>query len=423
MGWKAKFACILLLATAWSVYHEHYVGDWKRTINIDGIGYNAYLPALFIHDGNLSWDCYHTVYEQEPVLSNRLQDFRKPTHNGHFVNKYPPGLAVTQLPFWMIAWGTTGFSHRVSGLERPFEIAVFANNLFWLFAGLWFLMLLLLRKNWPPNRALLAIGILLFSTNLFHFITFDNSLTHSVSLGFSLMALYLTDVYAEKGRLRLLWGILFLIMVLFWLRPVNVLMVPFLLMFLFFRTEKVKTGYREVLSALLAGVAALLFYFGDIKLQTGNWLVYSYGNETFVFTDWRFDDVLFGYRCGWFLYTPVLLAVLFFWFRNENKKLVTGYTIWFLITIWFISTWNEYCYGCRLGNRPMIDYLGFFLVPAMGARYNAGKKLKTTGLIFLLFCTYYNQILHYQYRHYLLDWCDVKKEQFWQVFLRTHRPH
>jgi hypothetical protein len=200
-------------------------------------------------------------------------------------------------------------------------------------------------------------------------------------------------------------------------------MVPlFVFYYLWGGNTQPKIQTKEVALGLFFAALAIFFYLGDIKLQTGNWFVYSYQNEKFVFNEWHLGDVLLGYRCGLFLYVPVLLLFVVFWLKNKNKKLVWSYAITLLIVAYVISTWNEYCYGCRLGNRPMIDYFAFFVVPLIHVRFDLKKWVRNMVILLLVFCMYYNQILHYQYRHYLLDWCYVKKEQFWQVFLRTHKP-
>lgn len=415
---------IFLFASAWSVYHEYYRGGFKKTINIDGIGYNAYLPALLIHDQNLSWDCYNRVLEKSPALENQLQDFRKTTASGKFVNKYPPGLAITQLPFWTIAWAYYGFSRSISGYEMPFQIAVFSNNLFWLLLGLWLFSLFLIKKGCSGNRVLLINLILLFCTNLFHFITFDNCLTHPVTLGFSLAAFYFLEQY-RSSELRKYWLIfLGILVLLFLLRPPNILMIPLFVCYYLWADGKLKIPRSmDLLTAILFAFLAVFIYLGDLKLQTGKWLVYSYQNEKFVFNQWHFWDVLAGYRCGMFLYTPVWLLIILFWFKNPNKRLIVSFGLGLVLVTYLISSWSEFCYGCRLGNRPMIDYYGFLIVPLAGVKLNLKKYQLWIIAILLVFFLYYNQILHYQYRHYLLDWCDVKKEQFWNIFLQTHRPH
>jgi hypothetical protein len=424
MTWKSKLLAIFLFATAWSIYHEHYQGDWKRTINIDGIGYNAYLPALLIHDGNLSWNCYESAYKNSEVFQNRLQDFRKPVNQGQFVNKYPPGLAITQFPLWFVAWSTYGFSHQISGFEPPFQVAVFLNNLLWLFIGLWLFSKLLAKYGWNSNRIVLLNCMILFCTNLFHFITFDNSLTHPITLGFSFMGLWFLDAYKIKNNTKNLIAFLSVVVLLFLLRPVNALMIPlYLFYFLWAGDGRVKIDIKGIYYSVLFGIIALFLYLGDIKLQTGNWLVYSYQNEKFVFNEWHLGDVILGYRCGLFLYTPIIILAFYFWRYNGSKKLLISYTMGLILVAYVMSTWNEYCYGCRLGNRPMIDYFGFMLVPLIHAKIEVNKVKKYIILALLVFCTYYNQILHYQYRHFLLDWCDVKKEQFWEVFMRTNRPN
>ena len=237
------------------------------------------------------------------------------------------------------------------------------------------------------------------------------------------MGLWFLDAFKVNNKTRDLIAFLGIVVLLFLLRPVNALMVPLYLFYYFWAgNQKPKWEIKTVYYSALFAFLAVFLYLGDIKLQTGNWFVYSYQNEKFVFNEWHLGDVLFGYRCGLFLYTPVVIIALFFWRNNGNYRLVVSYAIGLLLTAYVISTWNEFCYGCRLGNRPMIDYFGFMLVPLIHAKIELKKAAKYIVLFLLLFCSYYNQILHYQYRHYLLEWCDVKKEQFWEVFLRTNRP-
>ena len=54
--------------------------------------------------------------------------------------------------------------------------------------------------------------------------------------------------------------------------------------------------------------------------QTGEWLVYSYQSESFNFLKPAFMDILFSYRKGLFIYTPVLFLSLFALFIYIKKK-------------------------------------------------------------------------------------------------------
>lgn len=420
--WKIYFSFLILLTAACSIYHESYIGKFSKTINIDGIGYNAFLPALLLNNDNLNWSFIDTSLKNNPAYKNGFQEFRYTVNKNKKINKYAPGLALTQLPFWICAWSIYDFSSEVSGYELPFQIAVFVNNLFWLFVGLWLFSKLLIKHQWPAKRILLLYSLLLFATNLFHFITFDNSLTHPVSLGFVLIAIYYLDRY--KSNFKLLHLTLFLAVfgILVLIRPFNVLMLGFFVFFYFWTNDKKpKIRILEVIFGFIAAFITAAIYFGFIYWQTGSFFVYTYQNEQFNFTNLEIGSFLFGYKCGLFIYTPIIILCFIFWTYSHRAKLIVAYIFYFLAIIWIMSCWGDQCYGCRVGNRPMVDYFGFLLIPLLDSNFKITKTKKIGVLLFILFCTYYNQIIHYQYRHYILDWCNVTKSQYWQNFLQTHK--
>ena len=57
------------------------------------------------------------------------------------------------------------------------------------------------------------------------------------------------------------------------------------------------------------------------KLSTGYFWVYSYGEEGFNFGSPHFIDILFSYKKGLFLYTPIyLIALLGLYFMYKKNK-------------------------------------------------------------------------------------------------------
>jgi hypothetical protein len=74
------------------------------------------------------------------------------------------------------------------------------------------------------------------------------------------------------------------------------------------------------------------------------------------------------------------------------------------------------------GMRTMVDYLPIFAyLFANIFRINSRYMLATTITVSVLSIIYVN-ILHYQYRKYILYWA-MDKEMFWDVFLRTDRKY
>jgi hypothetical protein len=162
----------------------------------------------------------------------------------------------------------------------------------------------------------------------------------------------------------------------------------------------------------------------SLFVQTEKLWYYTFGSEKFNLHNSHFFELLIGFRCGLFLYTPA--ALFFIWllrlcnFTVFQKLLY----IFFLGCIIFLfSTWIDHCFGCRVGNRPMVDYYAAMLTPLLFTEPRRLSFSHPVIWIFPLFCTFYNQVLHYQYRHYLIDWCYMDAAKFKKSFLRLSKPN
>ena len=132
--------------------------------------------------------------------------------------------------------------------------------------------------------------------------------------------------------------------------------------------------------------------------------------------------VLFGFRKGWFLWTPLaftgLLGYLFY--LKKNIFAFFSFTVFFLAVTYVLSCWWCYSYGSSFGAREFIEFLAF---PAIGFvllfRNLASKRAKyILGTVCILFVGL-NQLQAYQYKHFILLWDDMNEEKYWKVFART----
>src|SRR6266567_73323 len=114
--------CLLLSITTLLTTSNPYS---KRLIVSDGMGYYLYLPSAFIHhDLTMEWtqplqkedhypDPYHEWYG--------LTTFRK----GAYLDKYPIGLAILWLPFFIAAHILTILTgHPATGFTTWYQIAI-----------------------------------------------------------------------------------------------------------------------------------------------------------------------------------------------------------------------------------------------------------------------------------------------------------
>lgn len=160
--------------------------------------------------------------------------------------------------------------------------------------------------------------------------------------------------------------------------------------------------------------------------KTGQLIYDSYKNPGvgLDFLSPHLADVLFSYRKGWLLYTPIMLfALIGFWFMyRNNKRLFIPLFIYFIVTFYIIASWTEWWYGAAFSTRPLITTypvlgiaLGFFFVQLFQWKM-IWRSVTFCTMAFFLFL---NQFQWWQLRNYVLDPYRTTKAYYWSTFLRT----
>jgi hypothetical protein len=93
-----------------------------------------------------------------------------------------------------------------------------------------------------------------------------------------------------------------------------------------------------------------------------NW---SYDGEGFTFSEPHFWQLLFSYRIGIFVHTPLLLLTLvgcYFLFK-QNKQAAAFWLGYLVFITYIMSCWWSWDYGGFYGNRVYAEHLVFFALP------------------------------------------------------------
>lgn len=413
---------------------NNYLGNPDDHIgNADGKGYYDYLPSLLIrHDLDRKDYAFNENSELYSFVSEERNGFYV-KYEDKYVNKYPAGTALLQLPFFLFEyWTSTTDKKEMNGYEHGFQTSVFHASLFYLFMALFFLKLFLKElkvKIWIIFfiQLLIALG-----TNVTFYTYFDSSFSHVYSL-FAINAfVYFSYKYFNSGMLKyFIWACVFFGLILN-IRQVNLLVI-FILPFVAGSWVNLKQKVILVFTkpkVLLIGIG-LLFSIVFIQfylwyLQTGDWVVYSYQNESFDFSKPHFIDILFSYKKGLFLYTPIAFVTVMcsFWLLAKKKYyLFATWTAFFVLITFILSSWWSWFFGCSFGHRAYIEFYGIMFIP-FALFLN---KIKTwIGLLLLPVCLLtipLNLIQSYQYSKYILHWIDMDKEKYWKVFLETEEKY
>jgi len=384
--------------------------DYDRIISSDGKAYYGYLTAIFIYQ---DFD-YGFVddYEQKyyPPDKSQFKEFRFP-FKGEIVNKAFPGLAVLLLPFFLLAHVLALlFGFPADGYSLIYQYTMGIGALFYLWLGLRLLKSLLSAFQFSKGSVATILLLLAFGTNLIYYTINEGLMAHVYN--FTLVTLFLLAIRKsidEKGYKWLSLAALTLGLIVS-VRPTNALVV--MLIPLIAETQANLAGlFRKVflnwkstvflvLAFMVFPLSVLLLY----KLQSGYWLVYSYGEEGFDFANPHFFQILFSFNKGWFIYTPLAFISLFGLIPLYRQGKLSFYiTIAFILMFTYVaSSWWVWHYTSNFGQRVFIDIYPFIAI-LLGYLFQAVARLKILKwiagvvislLIMLNFLQYYQ---HYNF--------------------------
>lgn len=409
----------------WVTSNLHWGKDkWNGILESDAKGYYAYLPAVFIY-GDLNFGFLEQIQEKYPA-PHIDYDYRA-NAEGVLVNKYYAGTALSQLPFFLVADGLTAISGGDrDGYSKWYLMSVNWGALFYLFLGLFYLRKLLLYWKVPDGAVALLILATLFGTNLFVYSVVEPGMSHVYSFGWMSLLIYLFIKFQKKAssaRLMLMALILGLIVLI---RPIN-LMILFALPFLagdlgtllsFFRFD-----LKRVAMVLIPFFAVVSIQLIIYKISTGSFWVYSYNRETFDFGSPHFFDILFSYKKGLFLYTPLyflcFMGLIPIW--KNNRFRFWSWLGFFVLITYVFSSWWMWFYGGSFSGRVYVEYLPLFiLLLGVAFRDIKNKGIKIAMGITITLLVVLCQIQSYQYRYYIIHYSEMTKEKYWDVFLELN---
>jgi len=342
-------------------------GQWQGLIQSDGKGYYSWLPAVFIYH-DLNFGFFEETEIERSYDKSRFFDYRF-THKGKTMNKYPLGTAACLLPFFLIAHFLSlilGFSP--DGYSQLYAIFVNIGAVFYLGLGLLYLKKLFhlySHSDWIVSFVILAIA---FGTHLFYYAIGEPSMSHVYSFAIISIFLFLIKRYFLKPSSKwLIWSAILLGVVVL-IRPVNIIIIG-TIPFIAGSWQALKVGIISKFKFFGSGIIGALLFILIIaiqliiyKIQGGDFFVYTYPTEGFNFLEPQFFNILFSYKKGLFVYTPITFISLagFVWLIKTNKFEALSLAIFLIFLTYILSSWWSWYYGGSFSNRAYVEYLPLF---------------------------------------------------------------
>lgn len=401
---------------------------WKDTILSDGKGYYVYLPAILIYN-DLSFSFVDEI-EKKYYDSNTKYDFRSYI-NGKTFSKYSIGVALLMLPFFAIAHVLSiMLGYATDGYSQLYNISVCWAAIFYMAVGLTYLKKLLAVYKIQDTIKSITLVAIVFGTNLFYYVVAEPAMSHVYSFATITMFVYYSKLYFKTGMSKYFFRIVLLLSCIILIKQVNSLIV-LSLPFLAGEWAVLKNTFIEFIKKpiRIAGILILPFLFiltqwVIYRVQIGEWLFDSYLGEAFNFLNPQILSILFSYKKGLFVYTPLIFISLFglVYVFKINYYEFFSFLLFFIILTYVLSSWWCWYYGGSFGLRAYIEYYALFALLLALLLENVKKKIyKTTLVVGVILITVVCQIQTWQYRYLQIHWSDMNKEKYWDVFMRVDR--
>lgn len=404
----------------------------------DVFGYYMYLPLKFkYHD--LTLQNYSTI-EQILNTYKASETFYQALKwdNGNWVMRYPIGLSILYSPFYFIADLIAPYTkYAADGFSRPYQLTVLYGCLFYTLAGLYFIKKTLLRLFNDKIAALTLVAIAIGTNYFFHTsIHGQGAMSHNFLFTLYAIIIYVTIIWHEdfKTKYAILLGILVGFTAL--CRPSEIISGLIPLLYGVYNRETFKHKIRLLLehkkqillfgsSLAIMGFIQLFYY----KSASGRFFINPYGagnpGEGLELFKPHLLEVLFSFRKGWFIYTPLMVFITlgFIQLYKKNRTFFFPVLAYTFINLYIVASWSCWWFGDCFGNRALIACYATLSVPlGYFISYTFESKLKSIYISILICFITLNLFQSWQMYKGILDTTNMSRAYYFSTFLQTTPP-
>lgn len=407
-----------------------------QIICYDVYGYYMYLPQKFIYDDIPLQNIEQTkaLLEKYENSSTFYQAF--PHENGNYVYKYSMGMAIMYSPAFFTAHALSStFGYSADGYSYPYQLALLIWGIIISIIAIWILRKILLHF-FNDITTTITLILIVAATNIpIHTAMYgQNAMSHNYLLLLYALAIWFTIKWHENKKLSqiIILGIVSSLAILSRPTEIVILLIPAFWNVYNLQTlnEKLRLLWSKKIQIILFG--AIIIIIGSFqliywKILTGEFIFYSYGanpGEGLEFFNPYIYNVLFSFRKGWFIYTPIAMfgfgGLIFLW--KKHKKSALAISVYLIANLYLVSCWSTWWYANSFSQRPLIPALIALSIP-LGFLI---KKITESKLFIKIifgsvgfFLIILNVFQIWQFHIGILDGERMTKEYYFKIFLKT----
>lgn len=353
-----RFSSLICIIIAFAIISSKFIFTQQKFFAYDNYGYYLHLPANFIYnDPGLSGDWYKTINDKYQLTPTYFQLMQSP--KGGIINRFYMGMSI----LWAPAFFTGHLAATITGLPAdgfslPYQWALILYGALFSILGFIYLRKILL-TFFDDKTTAVTLLILFFGTNIFFFSTLGNDVPHVYLFTLFAALLYYTNKWHQTPKWGYALGLGISAGLIMAVRPSDglIIIVPALWGIKDFSSIKYKfeliisNKFQIMVAAFIAAIFLMpqLIYY---RLFAGEFIVSVYNDpgSKLILSDPKFSSVLFGFRKGWFIYSPLSLLFivgLFYTWKNQ-REYFWSVLIYLITTIYLIASFTSLVsYGWR----------------------------------------------------------------------------
>lgn len=396
----------LIFATSIFYYPKWKQSATEATLSWDVSGYYLYLPAIFIYHDIKQCNFKDSILNKYHPTPDFQQVIRHPS--GNFVLKYTAGQALLYSPFFFAGhiYASLFGTFSSDGFSYPYQISIGLGMLLYSFIGLYYLRKVLLIYFTDVATAI-SLLVVVFATNYLDYAAIDGAMTHNTLFTIYAILIYCVIKFYEKPSLRNAILIGFFTGMVTLIRPTELIsfLIPLLWGIRNYQDFKFRIAFlgkepKYLIVSICFFLLIISIQFVYWKLVSGEWIIYTYGDEGFNWFQPHFIDGIFSFKAGWLIYSPIMILSIFGFvqlFKNHREQFYST-LVFTLIFCYICFSWKEWWYGASLGQRAMIQAYPILTFPLTAfIEHIYKRKLWIIILnLFIALCIYYNLWLTHQ---------------------------
>jgi hypothetical protein len=399
-------------------------------LSYDVFGYYLYLPTFFIQQDpglhSIAWiEQINEIYNNTPSLFQIAA-----TEQGNWIIRFNCGISIMYSPFFLIGHLVAHLTpYPQDGFSLPYQWAFIIGGIFYALIGIWAMRKVLL-MYFDDRITAITMAVLFLGSSVFFFGTMGNKEPHIFLFTMITLLILLTARWHASPSWKLAAGIGLLAGIIAASRTTGILAssIPVLWGIFGYKSLKVKirlmlSHYGHVLLVLSAFILALspqLIYW---KVYSGQFIFNAYDDPQsgFDFLHPRLHYVLFGFRKGFFIYSPVMvLAVIgLFAFARQQRNSFLPVLVYVLVMTYVISSFSTLT---SFGWRAFVEMHAVLALP-LGFLIHylfTRKRIAVYAFSAFFLCVIaLNVFKSYQILFGVIDGSRMTKEYYFSTFFKT----